>query len=87
MADLFNGHSSGLDSPASGHYDITPDDTTNFTTAFRAVYIGVGGNVVVVSLDGTAVTYVGVPSGSILPVRGIRINSTLTTATSLVGLY
>jgi hypothetical protein len=76
-----------LESPASLPFAITPSDTTNFAEAARAIYVGSAGNVAVVPIEGgTAVTFVGAVAGSILPVRAIRVNSTGTTAGSLVGL-
>lgn len=87
MADQFSDRTSGLDSPALGFYAITPHDSTDVSIDFRSIYVGGAGNVVVVPRTGSAVTFVAVPAGSILPVRGKRVNSTSTTATSLVGLY
>lgn len=75
--------------PAGFAAAITPHDSTNFTNGeARGIYVGVGGNVVVV-LPGTggAVTFTNVPSGAVLPVRAIRVNSTSTTATNMVALY
>lgn len=87
MPDIFNQNSTGLDSPGLYHYAITPSDSTDFQISFRSVYVGGAGNVVIVSNDGTAVTYVGVAAGSIIPMRGKRVNATNTTATSMVGIY
>lgn len=87
MPDPFAGNASGLDSPGEGHYAITPHDSTDFAISFRSVYVGGAGNIVVVANNGTAVTYVGVASGSIIPMRGKRVNATNTTATNLVGIY
>jgi hypothetical protein len=68
------------------HAAVTPSDTVNFGQA-RALYVGGAGNVAVVDLDGTAVTYVGVPAGTFLPVQCKRVNATSTTATSIVALF
>lgn len=87
MADPFASLSTALDSPALGYYAITPSDTTDEAVDFRGIYVGVTGNVVVVPRTGSAVTFVGAQAGSIIPVRGKRVNSTSTTATNLVGLY
>jgi hypothetical protein len=72
--------------PASDAFAVTPHDSTNFTTAARSLYVGVTGNVAVVTPAGTVVTFVGVPAGMILPVEAQRVNSTNTTATNIVGL-
>lgn len=66
---------------------ITPHDTTNLSFYTRGVYVGGTGNVVAVLIDGTTVTFSNVPAGSVLPIAVKRINSTSTTATSLVALY
>lgn len=74
---------------------ITPSDTVNFdgTTGFStkpmtadAVYVGATGVVSVVLETGEPVSFT-VPTGYVLPMRCIRINSTLTTASQLVALY
>lgn len=63
---------------------VTPHDTTELV--FNALYIGVSGDVTIEGLDGTSVTFVGVLSGTILPVRGIGVDSTGTDALSIVSL-
>lgn len=74
-------------SSAYGFFAITPHDSTNFTLYPRGIYVGGAGNVVAVTIDDTAVTFIAVPAGSILPIRCKRVNNTSTTATSLVGMY
>lgn len=68
-------------------FSITKSDTDNFAYQVRAIYVGGAGNVVVVTPAGSVVTFTGVPAGTILPVRAIRVNSTDTTATDMDGLY
>jgi hypothetical protein len=64
-----------------------PSDATDEPAGiFTGVYVGGAGNVVVVS-GGVAVTFTAPPVGSIVPIRGSRINATGTTATALVVLY
>ena len=65
---------------------ITPSDTVNETNAFDAVHVGGAGNVVVVLENAATVTLVGCLAGHVYRLRGIRVNNTSTTATSLVGL-
>ena len=60
--------------------------STNMSRECNAIYVGGAGNVAVVLPSGVAITFVGVPAGSILPVRAIRVNSTNTTATSMLAL-
>lgn len=67
---------------------VTPNDSTDLPGG-RAygLYIGGAGNVAVVhSAGSTAVTYIGVPVGTILPVEVTRVMATNTTATNIVAL-
>jgi len=68
---------------------VTPSDTATFTLGLtRGIWVGVGGNVSVTEADGTTTTtYIGVPSGYLLPVQCVRVRSTSTTATSMVAVY
>jgi hypothetical protein len=67
---------------------ISDDSADNFSREADALYVGTGGgDVAVVLPGGTAVTFTAVPAGTILPVRAIRINSTNTTATDVLGLF
>ena len=68
-------------------FAITPSDTVNFTFSASAIYCGSTGNIVVVNEDGSTTTYVGVPTGTTILCRAMRVNSTATTASSLVGIY
>ena len=72
--------------PAQDHFAITPSNSTNFNIMARAIYVGVGGDISLVSSRNNAVTYLAVPQGTVLPVVALRINSTSTTASSLIGL-
>lgn len=76
-------------SAASGEepFAITKSDTVNFAFTVRGIYVGGTGDVVVVTERGNTVTFSAVPVGVILPVRAIRVNSTSTTATLMVGMY
>lgn len=87
MADPFETYSTGLESPGRRHYAITPHNSNNESFAFRAIYVGVTGDVVVVDAAGNAVTYKNAVQGSYILMCGIRVNSTNTTATNLVGVY
>lgn len=83
---------SGFDqlAPAGYAWAVTPSDSVNFTMEARALYVGTGGNVVLVAYDQNgqkaAVTFSNVPDGTILPVRASRVNSTSTTASNIVAL-
>ncbi|MES2531976.1 MAG: hypothetical protein V4636_13140 [Pseudomonadota bacterium] len=75
------------EAPASDGLAVTPSDGTALTVIARALWIGVAGNVSVVTLGGTTLTFVGVQAGSILPVRCTHVRATLTTATSILALW
>lgn len=86
--DLFSFIADTVTSPAENAVAVTPHDSTDFTYACRALYIGGAGNVSLETVGGqSAVVFVGLPAGTILPVRATRVNSTSTTATSIVALY
>ena len=72
--------------PGLDAFAVTPSNSVNFNIMARALYIGVGGNVTLVTSRGNTVEFIGVPDGSILPVVSLRVNSTSTTATSIVGI-
>lgn len=63
---------------------LVPSDTVN--DGFTSLYVGGAGNITLVTESGKTVLFTAVPVGTILPVRGSRVNSTATTATLLIGL-
>lgn len=77
---------SSMSFPAEHAEAVTPSDSTDLVVVSRALYIGSGGNIAVVMASGAAVTFVGLVTGSILPVRVSRVKSTSTTATSIVAI-
>lgn len=86
--DQFSSTSETLTAPADNLAAVTPNDSTDLAYVTRAVYVGGAGNMVVTPAGGGSnVTLVGIPAGSILPIRVSRILSTSTTATSIVALY
>lgn len=68
---------------ASDAFSITPSDSATLRAA--ALYVGGAGNVAVTTEDGTTLTFAGVQSGSILPVKVSRVLATGTTATAIAG--
>jgi hypothetical protein len=66
---------------------VTPSDSADIGELTKAVWVGGAGNLVAVAQDGTTCTFTGVPAGSWLPLTVKRINSTNTTATSIVALF
>lgn len=67
---------------------VTPSDSVNFTAEVRMLYVGTGGDVVVVNNDDTTVTFKNTISGSTIgPFFIKRVNNTSTTASNLVAFF
>mgnify|MGYP001163372299 CR=1 FL=1 len=67
---------------------VTASDSTDFSSGIcRGLYVGTTGNVAAVMDDDTAITFVGVPAGVVLPIQARRVNSTNTTASNMVALF
>lgn len=72
---------------------VTPSDSVNLSGATRGIYVGVGGTIVAIPClpngqgAGLPITFVGVPSGTLLPISCLRINATGTSAASIVALF
>jgi len=74
-------------SPAEQCFEILPSDSQDLAVPTKALYIGEGGDVAVVTLRGTSeIVFRNLQSGSILDVRVRAVRATGTTAASLVGL-
>ena len=87
MTDNFASFFTELNSPAQDAFAVSKSDSANLTFATRALYVGGGGNVAITTVKGANVTFANVPAGSLLPVRAIKVLSTGTTATLIVGMY
>jgi hypothetical protein len=80
-------HADYVTAPAQDAFAVTPSDVTNFSAVARSLWIGVAGDVTLITLgSNTAVLFKNVPQGSMLPVMCIRVNATGTTATNIVGI-
>jgi hypothetical protein len=71
---------------------ITKSDTVNFVgpdgrVLCDAIYVGGGGDIVIVGQNGNTFTLIGAIAGTIIPVAAMRVNSGSTSATDLVALY
>jgi hypothetical protein len=73
--------------PASGAVEVTPSDGSDLAVFTRGIYVGASGDVVVTTVGGNVVTFVGLAAGMIHPICARRIWSTGTTATDIVGVY
>lgn len=78
-------HHVPTDGPAVDAVAVTPNDTTDLGE-FRGLYIGTTGDVAVVTLRGSTVTFKNVPVGE-LAVAGTKVMATNTTATDILALY
>ena len=73
--------------PAEYCFPVVPDDLLELARVTKAIYVGEGGDLTLLSVRGEeVVTFRNVPSGAILDVRVRAVHATGTTATSLVGL-
>jgi hypothetical protein len=86
MGDRFESIQTGLDSPASHGFPITPSDGTDLAETVRAVFVGGSGSLVAVLASGAELTFAGLAGGTVLPIRARRVKATGTSATLLVGL-
>jgi hypothetical protein len=70
--------------PAPDGFAITPANT-DLASPVRCIYVGGAGDVVLRTIAGTVLTFVGVPAGSFMPVQADRVLPA-STATNIVGL-
>ena len=64
---------------------VVASDSTEFDPS--ALYVGVGGTVVVADILGNSETFLNVPDGTFLPITATKVLSTGTTATNIVRVY
>lgn len=72
--------------PAVEATAVTLSDATVYNPPFRSLYVGEGGSLKIRDASGNDVTFVGVPTGAVLPVEAAMVYSTGTDAASVVGL-
>ncbi len=65
---------------------VTPDDNTDLSVTPRALLIGTGGDLAVITRGGQSLTIPNAPAG-VLPVRVKRVLSTGTTATDITAIW
>ena len=84
--DPFASSGDSLVAPAKHLFSITPAAASDLPMAAKALYVGVGGDLVVRAVGSTEdVTLVNVQSGTILPIRVRAVRAT-TSAANIVGL-
>lgn len=76
------------------YVSVTPSDTYVFDASSdtvpnppRAIYVGTGGDISLVSLDGDTVIFKNVVTGTLLPVYFKQVKATGTTASNLVAIF
>lgn len=76
-----------LESPALDGYDVTPHNTNEIGTVFpKALWVGTGGDVEVVTVSNTTLLFKNVPDGSVLPIRPVVVRAANTTASDIIAL-
>lgn len=81
----------GLLASAGHAAGLAPDDAMDLTTVPKALYVGTGGDLVVIGQDAPAddagVTFRNVPDGSLLAFRARRVLATGTTAGDILAVF
>lgn len=75
-----------LESPATRHYAVTPDDVNDLPILPLKLYVETGGAVVIEDADGHAETYT-VPDHSIIEFRATKVRQTGTNALGIKAWY
>lgn len=88
MTDYFSGHADSVSAPATRAVAVSPHDVTALSDIPKALFVGVGGDVVARGVNDTGdVTFKNLASGSVLPFRARFVRATGTTAASIVALF
>jgi hypothetical protein len=76
-----------LSDPSAAPFAIVPHNTNALPRTAKAIYVGTGGTLLLRAPGSDQdVSFVGVPSGMILPVRASHVRAAGTTADNLVAL-
>lgn len=75
-----------LTAPAEDTFDIAPSDANPLDYKTRGLYIGGTGDVRVLMISGSDITFVALAAGIIHPIQIIQVFATGTTATNILGL-
>ena len=67
-------------------FSITPSNSANLANV-SIVYVGGAGNVRVTTAQGDDVIFSGLLAGAVIPVQVLKVWSTSTTASNLIGIY
>ena len=80
MADPFEGHSTGLTSPAVRHFLIAPSNTVNLPVRPRLIYCAAAGTIVIRDELDVDLPYT-CEAGDRIEFRGVRVMATGTSGT------
>ena len=83
--DLFENFPLAFTMPYNDGFAITKSDTDELPQVTRGIYVGVTGNISLVTERGNTIVLKGALAGTILNVRAVKVLAA-TTATDLVGL-
>jgi hypothetical protein len=73
--------------PAWSAAAVVPSDSVEINCT-RGLFVGVGGNITVdMAVQGSNITFVNVPSGTLLPLQVTRVYLAGTSASSILALY
>lgn len=73
--------------PAAACFVVAPSDTLDLPQVTKAIYVGTGGDIALVPVQGTVpVIFRNVPTGAILDVRVRAVRIAGTTAADIIGL-
>lgn len=85
--DTFQQSAGSSMTPSDNCFAITPDDVAELPFITKGIYVGSGGDIVVLTASSqTPVTFRNVLAGCVLDLRVRVVKSTGTTAADLVGL-
>jgi hypothetical protein len=73
--------------PGERVFEITPSDSANLEHTTRGLYVGIIGDVHVVTAGGDDVTFVDLAAGVIHPLRIRQVMASGTNAGELLGIY
>lgn len=74
--------------PGAHAFIITASDSVDLERRTRGIYVGVSGDVTVhMAEDGQSILFKDLAAGIVHPIAVIRVLSTGTTASSLVGMF
>lgn len=84
--DMFQFLTSGLESPASDAFEVTPNDGADLESVTRGIYCGTGGDLHVLMKSGREITFKNIAGEMTHGIRITKIFATGTTATDIIGL-